>query len=137
MPVFAAMACLALLTSDNGSVFWSAAFNEFLDSIGTKHAYSSNYHSCSNGTVERLHGTLKSRLKRVFYERKLPLQAALDSVLYDIRSMPHGVTGDTSRSSYSLAVICVQSFLLCGLVLRQPLALGEMSMPNMLSYSRL
>ena len=31
----------------------------------------------------------------MFYKRKLPLQAALDSVLYDIRSMPHGIMGDT------------------------------------------
>ena len=34
-------------------------------------------------------------LSEVFYERKLPLQAALDSVLHDIRSMLHGIMGDT------------------------------------------
>ena len=36
---FACNGLPALLTSDNGSVFQSATFNEFLDSIGTKHAY--------------------------------------------------------------------------------------------------
>ena len=33
--------------------------------------------------------------KEMFYERKLPLQVALDSVLYNIQSMLHGVTEDT------------------------------------------
>ena len=51
---FARYGLPATLTTDNGSVFRSEAFNVFLRSIGTKHIYSSNYHPCANSTVERL-----------------------------------------------------------------------------------
>ena len=82
-----------MVTTDNGSVFRSEAFNAFLRSIGTQHNYSSNYHPCSNGTIERLHATLKSRIKRIVHDKRGPLRAALDATLYDICSTPNAVTG--------------------------------------------
>ena len=50
--VFARNGIPATLVSDNGSVFWSVEFGEFLCFIGTKHVLASNYHPMSNGTVD-------------------------------------------------------------------------------------
>ena len=54
-----------VVISDNGLVFVSKEFESFLSSLGITHIRSSNYHPQSNGTIERLHSTLKSRLKRL------------------------------------------------------------------------
>ena len=82
--------------SDNGTPFVSSEFNKFLQSIGSSHSRSANYHPASNGLVERFHRTLKSRLKRLnFDSHNLPLEATLDKILYDIRSTPNAVTGET------------------------------------------
>ena len=76
---------------DNGSVFRSVEFEEFLCSIGTKHVLVSNYHPMSNGMVERMHGTLKNRISKICFENKLSLATAVDMVMFDIRSSPHAV----------------------------------------------
>ena len=54
-----------VVISDNRSVFISKEFESFLSSLGITHIHSSNYHPQSNGTIERLHSTLKSCLKRL------------------------------------------------------------------------
>ena len=45
--------------------------------------------------MERFHGTLKSRLKRIRWEGRVPLLAAIQKVLYDLRSSTNDVTGET------------------------------------------
>ena len=39
------------------------------------------------------HGTFKNRISKICFENKLSLAAAVDMVMFDIRSSPHAVTG--------------------------------------------
>ena len=81
--------------SDNGSVFVSQEFRDFLINCGIKPVNSSFYYPQSNSTIERFHGTLKSKLKRLRFENRIPLQMALDNVLFDIRATPNDINGHT------------------------------------------
>ena len=54
----------------------------------------------SNGTIERMHLTLKNRIKKIFYESQVTLETAVDMVMFDIRSTPHAVTGVTPFSRF-------------------------------------
>ena len=83
------------VVTDNGAVFQSAKVDNFFKSLGILHIYCSNYHPQSNGSIERFHGTLKSRLKRILFDGTVTWDVALDRVLYDIRSSPNAVTGET------------------------------------------
>lgn len=93
--VFARFGLPKTLISDNGTVFQSQEFDKFLSSCGIEHVFSSLYHPRGNSTVERLHGTLKNRLKRIRMNSDVPFDTAIDQVLYDIRSSPNDVTGVT------------------------------------------
>ena len=83
------------VVTDNGSVFRSHELANFFKSLGILHIFSSNYHPQSNGAVERFYGTLKSRIKRILHDKQSTWDQALDRVLYDIRSSPNAITGDT------------------------------------------
>ena len=83
------------LVSDNGSVFVPKEFEQFLTSLGIVHIRNSNYHPQSNGTIERLHSTHKSRLKRLRVDNDTSISLLLNKVPYDICSTPHSVTGET------------------------------------------
>ena len=83
------------VVTDNGAVFWSAEVVNFFKFLGIRHIYCSNYHPQSNGSIECFHGTLKSRLKRMLFDGTVTWNVALDRVLYDIRSSPNAVTGET------------------------------------------
>ena len=75
-------------------MFISKEFEQFLTSPGVVHTRSSNYHPQSNGTIERLYSTLKSRLKHLCVDNDTSISLLLHKVLYDIRSTPHSVTGE-------------------------------------------
>ena len=95
---FARFGIPKVVVSDNGSVFVSKELENFLSSLGITHIRSSNYHPQSNGTIERFHSTLKSRLRRLQVDslKLMPLSLSLiNKVLFDIRSTPHSVTGET------------------------------------------
>ena len=98
--VFARNGIPVTLVNDNGSVFRSVEFEEFLCSIGTKYVLASNYHPMSNGTVERMRGTLKNRISKICFENKLSLAAAVDMVMFGIRSSPHAVRGVSPFSRF-------------------------------------
>ena len=83
------------LLSDNGSNFVSTEFENFLASTMTQHFRTSNFHPQTNGVLERFHGSLKLRLRKLMTFDKLPLHLAIEKVLYDLRSSPHEVTGAT------------------------------------------
>ena len=82
------------MVSDNGSVFKSKEMSDFVKQLGIRHIFTSNYHPQSNGAVERLHSTLKSRLARII-ESGYEWNAALDKVLFDMRSTANAMTGQT------------------------------------------
>ena len=87
---FARFGIPKVVVCDNGSVFVSKELENFLSSLGITHIHSSNYHPQSNGTVERFHSTLKSRLRRLQVDslKLMPLSLSLliNKVLFDIRS---------------------------------------------------
>ena len=88
------------LVSDNGTQFISNEFKHFLQSLNISHVRSSNYFPSSNGCIERFHGTLKSRLKRLLYDTAIDFQSALDKVLFDVRKTPNAMTGQTPFSLF-------------------------------------
>ena len=75
--------------------FVSEEYTEFLDGCGVKIAHSSLYYPQGNRTIERLHGSIKSKLRRLRYDSNVPLQQALNDILYTIISSPNDVTGFT------------------------------------------
>ena len=83
------------VVSDNGTVFVSREISSFFSHLGVNHIRTSNYHPESNGTVERFHSTLKSRINRIMHERGVEFECAMDKALYDIRSTPNAMTGTT------------------------------------------
>ena len=97
---FACFGIPSCIVSDNGSVFHSKEMSEFLASLGIKHVFSSNYFPMGNSTIERFHGTLKHRLKRILNDSDLSHRAAVDKILYDIRSTPNSSTGKTPFSMF-------------------------------------
>ena len=83
------------ILSDNGTPFISSEFENFLSINGIKHVRSSNFHPRGNGAIERFHCSLKNRLKKIFHDQEFPFCKAIQKVLYDLRSTPHDVTGET------------------------------------------
>ena len=54
-----------LLVTDNGSVFTSSEFEEFLQRHGIRHVTSSPYHPATNGLAERAVQTFKTAMKKL------------------------------------------------------------------------
>ena len=76
--------------SDNCTQFVSEEYTEFIGGCGVKIAHF--YHPQGASTIEHLHGSIKSKLRWLRYESNVPLQQALDNILYTIRSSPNDVT---------------------------------------------
>lgn len=93
--VFARQGFPERIISDNGTPFVSKEFTDFLSLCGIESVHSSLYYPQGNSTVERLHNTIKSKLKRIRYDQAVPLQKVLDNIMFNIRSFPHDVTGQT------------------------------------------
>ncbi|XP_043211322.1 uncharacterized protein K02A2.6-like [Amphibalanus amphitrite] len=80
------------LVSDNGTHFTSAAFADYLRSVGTRHIRVTPYHPAGSGAVERANRTVKSALQaadRSGEDRACYLQKFLQTY----RSTPHATTG--------------------------------------------
>lgn len=80
------------LVSDNGPQFASEEFNEFLKSLGIRHTYSPPYHPATNGAAENFVGTFKNKVLKITGEGK-SLNFAVNSFLFDYRTMKHSTTG--------------------------------------------
>jgi transposase InsO family protein len=81
------------LLTDRGSTFVSGAFEEFLKDMGVQHLRTSSYRPQSNGTLEKVNGTLKSMLKITMETNDLEWDVALPWLLYAYRSSSHSSTG--------------------------------------------
>ena len=93
--VFARFGFPDYVKSDNGTAFISQEFEQFLNSLGIRHVLAPVYYPQANSCIERFHSTLKSRIKRIRQVQKIPLQQALDEVLFDVRSSPNDMNGET------------------------------------------
>jgi transposase InsO family protein len=84
------------LLTDRGSVFTSRAYTAFLEELGTQALLTSSYRPESNGTIERVHGTLKTMLKTgLESEVGREWDKLLPWVLFTYRSTVHSATGFT------------------------------------------
>ena len=89
--MFATHGLPELLVSDNGTVFTSAEFQEFLSRNGVRHLTAAPYHPSSNGLAERAVQTFKDSMKKVSDD----VQKQLSRFLFHYRSTPHTTTGLT------------------------------------------
>ena len=79
-----------MLVTDNGSVFTSAEFKDFLKRNGIRHVTSAPYHPSSNGLAERAVQTFKEHIKR---STQGSLQSRVSRFLLTYRNTPHSTTG--------------------------------------------
>ena len=75
--MFATHGLPQLVVSDNGAVFTSGEFKEFLERNGIRHVRSAPYHPASNGLAERYVQTFKTSLKK---SGEVDVQQQLSSV---------------------------------------------------------
>ena len=80
------------VVSDNGSVFTSNEFQDFLVKNGIRHIKTAPYHLASNGLAERAVQTLKGGLKKL---TSGCLETKLSRFLFQYRVTPHTTTGQT------------------------------------------
>ena len=80
------------LVSDNGSVFISKKFKQFLAQNGIYHITSAPYHPSTNGLAERAVQTFKIAMKK---SGSSNLEYNLSKFLFQYRITPHATTGET------------------------------------------
>ena len=81
-----------MLVSDNGSVFTSGAFREFLQKNGIQHVTSAPYHPSSNGLAERAVQTFKRGMKK---QGSGSIEAKVARFLLSYRITPQATTGES------------------------------------------
>ena len=90
--MFATHGLPKVVVSDNGSVFTSSEFQQFMTNNGIQHIRTAPYHPASNGLAERAVQTVKEGL------RKLSggcLETNLSRFLFQYRLTPHTTTGQS------------------------------------------
>jgi hypothetical protein len=90
--MFATHGLPELLVTDNGSVFTSAEFEEFLQKNGVRHVTSAPYHPATNGLAERAVPTLKEGLKK---STAGDIGTKVERFLFQYSLTPHSTTGST------------------------------------------
>ena len=78
------------IVSDNGSIFTSDEFSNFIKQNGIEHIPTSPYHPASNGLAERSVQTFKMGLKRI---TEGSLQARLNKFVFQYRLTPQTTNG--------------------------------------------
>ena len=80
------------VVTDNGSVFTSEEFGQFMQLNGVKHIKSAPYHPASNGLAERAVETFKEGLKK---QSAGSIQARVSWFLFAYHITPHSSTGQS------------------------------------------
>ena len=78
------------VVTDNGPMFMSYEFQEFMQKNGIVHVKSAPYHPSSNGLAERAVQTLKRGIARI---SGTTLQERVSKFLFNYMLTPHSVTG--------------------------------------------
>ena len=82
------------ITTDNGSQFCSAEFEDFLDSLAIKHTRTALYAPQANAEVERFNRHMKEGVRVALVEGK-EFTTAVRQVLATYRTTPNSTTGVT------------------------------------------
>ena len=90
--VFSRTAIPEVMLTDQGSQFCGRVVKQLCQLLGVQKVRTSPYHPQTNGTVERMHGTLKSVLGRCI-EDKVDWVGQIPLALYVLRQMPHADSG--------------------------------------------
>ena len=83
------------MLSDRGTQFKSDLMSEINRLLSIKAIFTSPYHACTNGTIERFHAVLKSMLKKLCMDKPKEWDRYIPSVLFAYREIPN----DTLRFS--------------------------------------
>ena len=83
---FASLGLPDLLVTDNGTVFTSSEFQEFLSKNGIRHSRTSPYHPSSNGLAERAVQSFKEGMKK---NTQGTIETRLARFLFHYRITPH------------------------------------------------
>ena len=116
--MFATHGIPELLVSDNGAVFTSTEFKEFVQQNGIRHTTSAPYHPATNGLAERAVQTFKTSIKKM---TSGSLEDRLSKFLFHYRITPHSTTGVTPAE------------LLLG---RRPRSVLDLVRPNLAQHVR-
>ncbi len=90
--IFSRTSIPELILSDQGSQFCGRMMKEFSGWLGIDKIRTSPYHPESNGSVERLHGTLKAILGKGM-DQGLDWVRQVNFALFVLRQMPHADSG--------------------------------------------
>ena len=82
-----------ILLSDRGPEFRAAYFEKRLKRYGVRHDYSIPYAPCTNGGVERLNRTLKTKLATACHGKPESWDKVLHEVVAQYNRSPHSETG--------------------------------------------
>jgi hypothetical protein len=94
--IFSMFGAPCRLISDNGTCFRSHEVEALLKRYGVVHSFSSIYYPQANGVVERMHRTMKTRLRKTREDNpQIPLLVVLPEVMMDMRATPNEATGET------------------------------------------
>ncbi|XP_037801935.1 uncharacterized protein LOC119596676 [Penaeus monodon] len=77
------------IMSDRGSQFKSDLMSEIHRLLSVKALYTSPYHACCNGAVERLNGVLKSIIKKLCSEHPKEWDRYIPAALFAYREIPN------------------------------------------------
>ncbi|XP_065435535.1 uncharacterized protein LOC135978582 [Chrysemys picta bellii] len=81
-----------VIDSDQGTHFTAKVCKELTEAVGTKWAFHAPWHPQSSGQVERMNGTLKRLLTKLYQELNLKWTKVLPLALYIIRTTPNART---------------------------------------------
>ena len=84
--MFATNGLPQLVVSDNGAVFTSVEFKEFLERNGIRHVRSAPYHPASNGLAEWYVQTFKNSLRK---SGEVDVEQQLSQFFFCYRTTPH------------------------------------------------
>ena len=77
------------IVSDNGQQFKSNLMSEIHRLLNIKAIYTSPYHACTNGAVERLNGVLKAMIKKLCADHPKDWDRFIPAVLFSYREIPN------------------------------------------------
>ncbi|XP_066432751.1 uncharacterized protein [Eleutherodactylus coqui] len=88
-----------VIESDQGPAFTANVTKEIWQALGSSLLFHTPYHPQSSGKVERLNGTLKSKMLKMTQETGLPWTDCLPIALFSVRYTPRG---DHALSPYEI-----------------------------------